>query len=445
MGSYKNEENSSLSPFIKKERVVKRISPALLLAFLALAPVSSLRAENWPHWRGPNNNGISKETGLPAKWSPTQNIAWKLPLPGKAGSTPAIWGDRLFLTSGDGNDLALLCVHADGKLLWKKIVAPAVRLTIKYDEANEASASPSTDGKHVFVFVGSGHVACFDFDGNEVWKFNAQDRYGKFNIIHGVHNTPLLHEDRLYLVLLHTGGHWVAALDKATGKEIWKVDRKSDAKGESREAYSSPILWQNGADLNLVVLGCDYTTGHRLSDGQEVWRLGDLNPKEKYSTALRIIASPVANPGLLVVPTARGGIIVGLKTGLKGSIQAGNPSEIWRKAKGAPDVPSPLVHDGLVYLMRENGVLNCWDAKTGEEHYQERLHADRYRASPIYADGRIYLTSRDGTFSVVKAGPKFQLLATNNLPDNFTASPAVAHGRIYLRGFEALYAIQEGK
>lgn len=414
-------------------------------AFATVVFATAAVADNWPFWRGPSNNGICSETGLPVEWSETKNVAWKLPMPGKAGATPVIWKDRIFATSGDGNDLALLCIKTDGNLLWKRKVAAAVRLVIKYDEANEASASPSTDGKHVYVFVGSGHCACFDFDGNEVWNVDIQERYGKFDIQHGVHTTPLLHEDRLYLSLLHTGAHWLVALDKATGKEVWKIERKSDAVGESREAYASPALWQTEKETCIVVLGCDYTTGHRLQDGAEIWRLGDLNPKTNYSTALRIISSPLANPELLVVPTARGGIVVGIKPGAKGMIKAGDAAEQWRIGKGSPDVPSPLLYDGLVYLPRENGVLICMDAQTAKIHYQERLHVDRYRASPVLADGKIYLASRDGTFSVVKAGPKFELLATNKLPDNFTASPAIAGGRLYLRGFADLWAIEMKK
>jgi outer membrane protein assembly factor BamB len=411
--------------------------------FVWLAP--SVRADNWSNWRGPDNNGISKETGLPTTWNATTNVAWKLPLPGKGSSTPIVWKDRIFLTGAENSDLVLWCVSTDGKMLWQRKLATAVRIVIKKDEANEASASPSTDGKHVYAFVGSGDVACFDVDGNEIWKFNAQERYGKFKIQHGIHVTPLLHEDRLFLSLIHSGGHWVIALDKATGKEVWKVERKSDAVGESREAYASPLLWHTAKDTSLVVLGADYTTGHRLEDGSEIWRLGDLNPKTKYSYALRIIASPVATPDQLLVPTARGGLVVALKPGASGLIKSGSPFEQWRTAKGSPDVPSPLLHDGLVYLQRENGVLICLDAKDGKELYNERLTSERYRASPIYADGKIYLTAREtGTISVVRAGRKFELLAKNRLPDEFTASPAVSQGRIYLRGFRALYAISEG-
>jgi outer membrane protein assembly factor BamB len=424
-----------------KRLSLRRLLPPASCALLACAAI--VWADNWPTWRGPTRNGISTETRLPTQWSDTKNVVWKLPLPGMGGSTPIIWGERIFLTSGEGKGLVLLCVGTDGKQRWKSPLGRARRTNIKKGEANEASASPSTDGKHVWVFVGSGVLACFDLDGKEVWKLNVQDRYGKFDIQHGLHATPVLHGDRLYLSLLHSGAHWVIALDKATGKEVWKVARKSDAEDESKEAYTTPCLWSDGKDAYLVVLGCDYATAHRLDDGGEIWRLGALNPKGSYNYAFRIISSPVAVPDLIVVPTARNGPVVGVKPTARGTIGPGSPFEQFRTAKGSPDVPSPLVQGEEVYLCRENGVLICLDAKTGKEVYQKTLHRARYRASPVYADGKVYLTARDGTFSVVKAGPKFELLAENQLPDEFTASPAIANGRIYLRGFRHLYAIAE--
>jgi outer membrane protein assembly factor BamB len=415
----------------------------IIAALVVISLVPLAHAENWPQWRGPEATGHSKETGLPVSWSATKNVAWKLDLPGPGGSTPIVWGERIFLTSADKKDLVVLCVSTAGKQLWKHTVGPINRAAVRKDEANDASCSPSTDGKNVFAYFGTGDFVALDFDGNEVWKFNAQKRYGNFSIQHGMHVTPLLHEDRLYLTLLTNGGHWVIALDKATGKEVWKVERKTDAKDESREAYTSPCLWQNGKELNLVVLGCDYATGHRLTDGAEVWRLADLNPTASH--AHRIISSPVASPDLLVVPTARGQLVVGLKPGASGLIKAGGEAEQWRIPRGAPDVSSPLIHDGLVYLQQDRGMLICVNAKTGETVYSQRITDERYRASPVYADGKIYLTGRDsGTFSVVQAGPKFELLATNRLPDVFPASPVISQGRIYLRGFAALYAISEG-
>src|SRR5260370_18118222 len=214
----------------------------LLLACLLVLVLGTARADNWPQGRGANHDGASKEKDLPSEWGDGKNVAWKLPLPGTGGATPAVWGDRIFFTSEDGNDLVLLCVSTDGKQLWKKKVGPATRKA-RNDEGNGASPSPSTDGKHVYAFFGSGDLACFDFDGKEVWTFNAQDRYGKFNLGYGMHSTPVLDGDRLYLQLLHSGGFWVVAVDKADGKDVWKVKRNSDATDQNEHSYASATLW----------------------------------------------------------------------------------------------------------------------------------------------------------------------------------------------------------
>lgn len=427
-----------------------------LLTLTALTSIGAIvaRAENWPQWRGPNRDGISGATNLPTEFSATKNIAWKLPLPGMSGATPVIWEDRIFLTSEDGDDLVLLCVSTGGQQLWKTRLATGKKRYFK-EEGNNASASPSTDGKHIYAFFGTGDFACCDFEGKVVWQFNAQERYGNFDILHGIHGTPVLDGNRLCFCLLHSGGWWVIALDKATGKDIWKVRRPTDGTFEGQHSYASPVLWRRGGDEYLVVHGCDYTTAHRLTDGAEIWRLGDLNSKQKYDNTLRFVATPLAAADLIVVPTAKDGPVVAVKPDARGAIKTGSPFEQWRLPgrtgeilSRTPDVPCPLLHDGLVYLcrqwQRETGALICLDAKTGKELYNEKLHAARYRSSPLLADGKIYLCARDGTVTVVKPGPRFQVLAVNQLPDTITASPIVSNGRIYFRGFEALYAVSQG-
>ena len=396
-------------------------------------------AENWPQWRGPDYDGLSHETNLPTTWSESSNVLWKLEMPGMGGSTPAVWEKHIFLTSQDGDNLVLVCASTDGKQLWKRQLG--TNRPIRGDEGNGASPSPSTDGKHVFVFVGSGQLACFDFDGKEVWKFNAQDRYGRFQTQHGMHTTPLLYQDRLYMQLIHSGGAWVICLDPSTGKEVWKVPRKSDGYAENEHSYASPCLWHRGADAYLITHGNDYAIAHRLTDGSEIWRVGELNPKSNYRPDLRFVASPVATPDLIVVPTAKSGAVVGIRPDATGMIMPGSAGELWRLERNSPDVPSPLVVNGLVYLCRETGVLMCLDARTGKQLYSQRTHTERHRASPVYADGKVYLTARDGVVTVIKAGPTYNVLATNRLEDHFTASPAISNGRIFLRGFDSLYAI----
>jgi outer membrane protein assembly factor BamB len=421
------------------------LAACLVLSLAAAAPVwPALRAGNWPQWRGPTYDGVSQETNLPTEWSPMKNVVWTLRMPGMGSATPAVWGERIFLTSQDGRDLVLLCVSTAGKELWRHRLGTGDRKA-RGDEGNMASASPSTDGAHVWAFVGTGELVCCDCDGKEVWKIDLQERYGKFDIQFGMHSTPLLHGDRLYLQLIHSGGAWVIALDKTTGKEVWKVERKSDGRAECEHSYASPCLWQSGKEAYLITHGNDYAIAHRLEDGSEIWRVGDLNPKDHYNPTLRFVASPVAVQDLIVVPSAKNGPVVGVKPHAGGMIRTGDTGEVWRMAHNTPDVPSPLVHDGLVYLCRENGVLICLDARTGKVHYEHRTHDTRHRASPVYADGKIYLTARDGVVTVVKAGPTFEVLATNRLPDQMTASPTIANGRIYLRGWETLYAIGSTK
>ena len=273
-------------PTMNDTRFLRRWCP-ISVALLTL--VAAVRAENWPAWRGQNHDGVSAETHLPAEWSETKNVVWKAALPGLGSATPCVWGDHIFLTSEEGEDLVLLCFGTDGRQQWKAKVGAAQKGE-RSGEGNGATPSPSTDGKLVFAYVGSGDFAAFDLTGKEVWKFNAQERYGKFSYGFGMHTTPLLHEGRLYLQLIHAKAALVVALDAATGKEIWKVDRPSDGHSECLHSYASPALWKNGGDARLITHGNDYAIAHNLANGAEVWRVADLNPKGRYNATLRFVA-----------------------------------------------------------------------------------------------------------------------------------------------------------
>jgi len=414
-----------------------RCSSAIALVLLSALPIM---AENWPQWRGAKLDGVSSEKGLPTKWSKTENVLWRLPLPGPGGSTPVVWNDRLFLTSAEGDEIVLLAVSTDGKQLWKKKLAGSNKV-VRGDEGNSASPSPSTDGQHVWAMTGTGTIGCYTIDGKEAWKFDLQDRYGKFNIAFGMTSTPVLDKNRLYVQLIHSGGAHVICLDAGTGSEVWHQKRPSDAKAECEHSYASPMLYRDSQNEFLLTHGADYIIAHDLKDGAEIWRCGGLNPPGNYNNTLRLVASPLAVPGLIVVPSAKNGPVLGLKPINKGDVTKNEESRQWSRPRDTPDVPSPLVVDGLVYLCRENGTVVCMDAKTGEEFYNKRAHADRHRASPVYADGKIFLTARDGVISVIKPGREFELLAENNMEESTSSSPAIANGRLYLRTFDALYAI----
>ncbi len=414
----------------------KSISILILLLFA----FSHINGENWPNWRGPGRDGTSSETELPQKWSKTENVIWRTPLPGPAASTPIVWDNRIFLTSAEGDDLVLICVSTDGKILWKQVVATGNK-NAKGDEANLAAPSPSTDGKYVFTFFGSGDLAAYDFTGKQIWKTDLQTSYGKFDLNFVMSSSPLLDGDRLYLQLIHTGAQLVMALDKSTGKEIWKQERRTDARDECLHSYTSPYLYREGKREFLLIHGADYITAHQLKDGTELWRAGSFNPKERYNPNFRFVASPVATAGLIVVPTAKNGPVIGLNPDAQSDTTNSMQKRVWTLERGSPDVPSPLINQGIVYLNRENGALIALDAKTGNQIYQERAYEQRHRASPVYGDGKIYLTARDGTVTVVKAGRNYEVLSKNEIGEQISASPAISNGRIYLRSFDALYAI----
>ncbi len=418
------------------------VLPVVVLLLMSAAHDALIaRGENWPRWRGPRNDGTSLETNLPARWSKTENLKWRVALPGPAPSTPAIWDDRIFLTSTEGADLVFLCFDTAGKLRWKQKLDSG-NYDIRGDESNAASPSPTTDGRYIWVKLGTGVLACFDFTGKEIWKFNLQERYPPFSMYHGMSSSPLLDRDRLYLQLLHSNAQLVLALDKVTGREIWKHARQSDAQQESQHSYATPFVYRFDGQEFLLTHGADYIVAHDLKDGHELWRCGGLNDRNNYNPYFRFVASPVATAGLVVVPSAKNGPVLALNPqDARGDLTAQQARYHWRMADNTPDVPSPLIHDGLLYLCRENGVLICLDAKSGERYYMERTHNQRHRASPVYADGKIYLIAADGMVTVVKAGKKFEKLAQNAMEERISASLAVSNGVIYLRSYKALYAI----
>ena len=283
--------------------------------------VTNLMAENWPQWRGPMLNGICTETNLPVRWSATENVAWKLSMPGKAGSTPVIWGDRIYLTSAAGEELLLLCVSTSGMELWRQPLDEGNQ-NVRGDEGNYASPSPATDGKHVWALVGTGMLVCFDTDGKREWTVDLPERYGELKIQFGLASTPILHEGRLYLQMIHgdfdpkTKEAVVVCLDASTGQQVWHHHRKTDASDECEQSYASPTLYRDSKQVLLLTHGADYLIAHALDDGHELWRCGGINSPGNYHRTLRLISSPVANENLIILPTAKNGPVFGVRPGV---------------------------------------------------------------------------------------------------------------------------------
>lgn len=420
---------------------------ALLAALTPLAPAPKASADNsWPQWRGPKNDGHSAEkAALPAKWSDTENVVWKCKLPGPGSGTPCVWGDKLFFTAVGEKALLLLCVGTDGEIKWEKAIGVGNK-TARNDEGNSASASCSTDGERVYAFVGDGHLVAYDFAGNETWKVDTAKEYGAFDIQFGAHWSPVLYKGKLYVTLMHRKLQQVVCFDAKTGKEEWKADRPSDApKGvESPDVYTSPFVWEKGDKAALIVHGNDYCTAHDLKDGKELWRVTELNPKAKYNKAWRAVSSPLVTPDLIVVPSCKNGVTVGIDPNTaKGDIAPDDQKkgELWRIPKDTPDVPCPTLVGDTVFIWKENSNLLAYSAKDGKKTGELKVSNERHRASPVYADGKLIVVGRDGTMATVEPKPEPVLLNKMKLPDTFTASPAVCGGRIYLRGWNHLWAI----
>ena len=430
-----------------------------VLVFAGVILTGPLRA-NWPQWRGPNSNGSTQTArDLPVTWTETQNVRWRAKMPSWSAATPIVWEDTIFVTSaeegfvrlgggkqgspaGTGPDkIFLIAVNRkDGSSRWQSQIDSGNQL---FRKQNSASPSPITDGKNVWIMTGNGKFACFTMDGKEVWKRDIQADYGKFGLNHGYASTPLLHEDRLYVEVLHgmltDDPSYVFAVDKNTGKTIWKVERPTDAPRESPDNYATPQLATVGGKLQLVISGADYVTGHDLDSGKELWRIGGFNPTN--NPANRTIASSVVIGGNVFTTSTRGRPFIAFRAGGSGNITGKN--ELWTNNLGA-DVPTPTTDGKYIYVLVDNGVMNCLEAATGTVVYQgQRIELGTYSSSPLLADGKIYCTSEEGTTTVVKAGPAFEILGVSKLDSHTLASPVAVDNQIFIRTADYLYCIQK--
>jgi outer membrane protein assembly factor BamB len=423
---------------------MRRTIPAAAALFIVTLSATLLAADNWPQWRGPELNGLSKEVGLVRTWSPTTNIAWKLPTPSRTGSTPIIWGDTIFLnvaTAEFTGDLELWAVDRTRQtVIWKKPLGAGNKAGRKQ---NMSSPSPVTDGRTVWVMTGTGIIKAFDFAGSEKWARDIQKDYGAFGIAWEYASSPLLLDGDLIVQVLHgmktDAPSYVLRIDGGTGRTEWKVERRTDAISESPDSYTTPALVRSGRSAEVVITGGDVVTGHEPATGKEIWRVEGLNPQNNGN--YRIVASPIVWQDIVIAPT-RVQPMLALDLANRA---AGRPKTMWSFNQG-PDVPTPVTDGTLLYIVRDNGAALALDLKTGAVVYgPERLPPGAYSASPVLADGHIYVTSEEGLTSVYKAGPKFELVAQNALNDYCLSSIAVSEGQVFLRTSGHLWVVGDRK
>ena len=367
-----------------------------LLTALTVFPATVLMAtagldaqENWPQWRGPDGNGVSAAAGLPTSWSQTENVVWATPLPSWSGGTPVIWGDRIFVTSpsradvsnpqeptrpgrrrrrgGDrdpgGQSLLLICFSkSDGQELWRHQLDEGNRLHLKH---NNTSPSPVTDGEHVWAVTGTGVVTALDMEGKRIWRRELQKEFGALGLNWGYASSPLLHEGRLIVEVLH-GQHtddpsYVVAFEALTGKVLLRQERPTDAVAESPDAYTTPALLEHGGKSQIVISGGDYVTGHDPLTGREVWRAGGLNPEKRGN--YRVVGSPFVVGDMIYAPTRKRPLLA-LRAGGTGEVTDSHLVWKWEGA-GAPDVPTPVSDGKYFYMVDDKGLATCLSAADG--------------------------------------------------------------------------------
>jgi outer membrane protein assembly factor BamB len=411
----------------------------------------------WPQWRGPAGTGVAPHAQPPVEWGENKHVRWKTALPGKGHSTPIVWGERIFLTTavpygeavkppfpnrpGAHDNLALTRPHKfvvlavsrkGGKILWQQAVHKELPHEAGHVSGSVASASPVTDGEHVFAFFGSRGLYCLDTHGKLLWKKNLGQMHSKHG--HGEGSSPALHGETLIVNWDHEEGSFLVALDKRTGQQRWRVARAEDT------SWATPIVVEHGGRAQVIVPGTHRLRGYDLASGAVIWECGGLSSN--------IVASPVAANGVVYVGSSydtRALLAVRLD-GARGDV-TGTDRVLWTRHRGTPYVPSPLLYgDSLYTLQHYQGLISRLDVKTGEDQGGPfRLGAiHNVYASPVGAAGRVYVTSRDGVTQVMTHGePMPRMLAVNRLDDTISASAALAGRELFLRGERYLYCIAE--
>jgi outer membrane protein assembly factor BamB len=400
-------------------------------------------AENWPAWRGPRGDGTTLETALPLTWSATENVKWKVALPEPGNSTPIVWVDRIFLTQAVGERRTVLCLdRKDGKTRWQE--GPKVAERERTHATNPpCAASPVTDGERVIAWFGTAGVWCWDAAGKELWHTDL----GKQDHEWGYGSSPILHGDLCILNFGPGPRSFLVALDKRTGKEVWRTDVPPPVTLEgagSKEGYvgswSTPVIVGNGEQSELVAVLPGTIRGFDPQTGKERWSCGGLNTV--------CYANPFVAGNVVVAMGGYGGYSIGVKLGGMGDVTATH--RLWQETKATQRIGSGVVSGEYLYMPNENGIVQCIEPATGKMVWQERMKVPSGRASTwssmVLSGERLYLVTQASDVVVLKAAPKFEQLAVNSLGDGLTnSSLAVANGELFIRTHKSLWCIGVGK
>lgn len=442
----------------------------LILCVCVLAAIAASASQpvnyekNWHQWRGPHATGAAASTANPPlTWSETENVRWKVAVPGTGHATPIVWKDKIFVQTAvqgeaqkakeadddnpfsgffrqrDGGptntyQFVLLAINRnDGSILWQKTLRELVPHEGTHQDGSFASNSPVTDGEHVYAYFGSRGLYCLDMDGNVKWEKDVGVMYKARAFGEG--SCPALYGNTLVIVQDHEGPSrsFIIALDKQSGDVLWKTER------DERTTWTSPIIVKQDGKPQVVVPGTNRTRSYDLATGKLLWECGGLTGN--------VIPTPVADDEFVYVMSGfRGNALQAIRLATAKNDITDSDAIVWTHNRNTPYVPSPLLYEDALYFLKSNdGILSAFNIKTGEANYgPQRLQGiSNVYSSIVGAAGRVYIASRNGTVLVIKHSPSFEVLATNKLDDSFNASPVVVGSELYLRGMEYLYCIAE--
>lgn len=429
------------------------LSLAAVVPFaVAGAPTTGAPSSDWAQFRGPTMQGVSDATGLPEVLDEKQNVAWKVPIHGKAWSSPVVAGGDVWMTTAtpDGKELSVVRVGAKtGKITLDQVLFKVANPQFCHAFNSYASPTPVVEGDRVYLTFGSPGTACLDAKtGKVLWERTDF----VCNHFRGSGTSPTLWQDRLFLNFDGSDFQYVVALDKATGKTLWKTDRSVDyrdvdpvthkvkADGDFRKSFSTCRIASYADHAEVVSVGSKCAYGYDPGSGKELWRLefASIENTQAHSVG----ATPVLGPKYTYICTGHGKAeLLAVKPGGTGVLA---PSAVaWRIKKNVPQRPSPLLVDGLIYLVDDGAMASCYDADTGAELWKQRLDGKGFSASPLFADGRVYFFSEGGVVTTIAPGKEFKKLGQGEFPDGFMGSPAVADGAFFVRTKTALYRVQK--
>jgi outer membrane protein assembly factor BamB len=428
------------------------------LTMMLACPALIAADDDWPRWRGPNNDGMARGDA-PVEWSDTKNVAWKASIPGRGHSSPIIWGGKIFLTTavptgkvpaadaapqqgrgrgagggaGAGLEHKFVVLALDrqtGKVIWERVAKAATPHEGYHNRYGSfASNTPVTDGRYLYAFFGSRGIYCYDLDGKLIWQKDFPPM--KMRLQFGEGSPTVLDGDTLYLKFDQEERSYMLALDKRTGKELWRADRNEQS------SWSPPLVITHNGRKQVVVSATTAVRSYDPATGKVIWETSGLGSN--------VIPAPVTHNGFVYVMSGhREPNLLAIRLGREGNL-AGTDAIAWSNQRANSYSASPVLYDKKLYFVTDNGTISCLDAITGQPYYQQQRLPKPYtlKASPVGANGRLYVSTEDGDVVVIRMGEKYEALATNALTDQmFIATPAIAGGSIYLRGQNTLFCIR---